>query len=50
MVLEFGSENMAPDKDEGRCKLASFSKLVFSGIRADSGGPPSFRKEECFVK
>ena len=38
-------KNSATDKDQGRGKLAFFSKLVFSGL---SGGP-SFRNEECFI-
>ena len=33
-------ENGATDKDQGRCKLLFFLKLVFRGPRAGSGGPP----------
>ena len=43
-------EDRAIDEDQGRGKLVSFSKLAFNGPRTGSGGPPSSKNEECFIK
>jgi len=48
--LGSGIRIRAVDKDQGRGKLALFSKLVFCSPRTDSDGPLSSRSEECFIK
>ena len=47
--MRSGIRIRALNKDQGRGKLATFSKL-FSGPRTGSGGPPSSQNEECVIK